>query len=368
MRGYWFVCLLIASTAFAQAAPSKTPAAQAPVAQKGQAPAADEHEDEAKPAAPATSVPENAPVLTIKGICDDKAASTAGAECKTVLTRAQFEKLADALQPNMPPPVRRQLATAYPRMLAMSHEATKRGLDKDPHFMEMLRVARMQILSQELNRALQQQAADIPDKEIKDYYDKNTAGFEQATLQRIFIPKAKQLEPAKPDAKPEDTKTQQQAAEEAMTKEADALHTRAATGEDFEKLQKEAYEAAGMKGNPPSPNMGKMRRTNLPPSQAAVFDLKTGEVSAVINDPSGHYVYKMVSKEVMPLDQVKEEIHGNLQNQRLRDMMQGIQASVTPELNEAYFGNAPSGPPPVPGRPAPPTLKDSSQKPPTQPK
>jgi hypothetical protein len=176
------------------------------------------------------------------------------------------------------------------------------------------------------------------------------------------------MEPVKADAKPEDTKAQQQAGEEAMTKAADALHTRAAAGEDFEKLQKEAYEAAGMKGNPPSANMGKMRRTNLPPSQVAVFDLKTGEVSAVINDPSGHYVYKMISKEVMPLDQVKDEIHGSLQNQRMRDLMQGIQASVTPELNEAYFGGGPSGPAPGPGKPAPPTLKDSSKKPPTQPK
>ena len=171
MRGYWFVCLLIASIAFAQATPSKAPAAQAPAPQKGQVPAGDEDEDEGKPAAAAASVPESAPVLTIKGICDDKAASTPASECKTVLTRAQFEKLADALQPNMTPQVRRQLATAYPRMLAMSHEATKRGLDKDPHFTEMLRFARMQILSQELNRALQQQAGDIPDKEIKDFYD-----------------------------------------------------------------------------------------------------------------------------------------------------------------------------------------------------
>jgi len=34
----------------------------------------------------------------------------------------------------------------------------------------------------------------------------------------------------------------------------------------------------------------------------AVFDLKVGEVSQVITDNGGHYIYKVVSKEVLPMD------------------------------------------------------------------
>ena len=51
------------------------------------------------------------PVLTVKGFCGD--AKLEGDACKTVLTRAEFEKLANTLQPGMSPAMRRQLATAY---------------------------------------------------------------------------------------------------------------------------------------------------------------------------------------------------------------------------------------------------------------
>lgn len=378
MRFFWFLCLLLGGMAFSQTAPvppqnnppQKNPAASRPAD-------ADEegHKDtQAKPAQP--NIPADAPVITIKGLCNDNgataAASTSG--CQTVITRAEFEKLADALQPNMPPTVRQRLAGAYPRMLLMAHEAQKRGLEKDPHFQEMMQFARLQVLNQELNKNLQEEAAKVPDKDIADYYKENTAAYERATLLRIFIPKRKQLEPPKEGAKPADTKAQDQAAEDVMTKEAEALRARAAAGEDFEKLQKEAFEAAAIKGGAPSVNLEKMRRTNLPSSQAAAYELKTGEVSQVISDPGGHYIFKMVSKEVLPLEQVKDEIRTTLQNQRYKDALQGIQQSTTTELNEAYFGSAASAnpsPAPVaaPGRPkGGAASKDPSKTPPPEPK
>ena len=269
--------------------------------------------------------------------------------------------------------VRRQLATAYPRLVLMAHEAQKRGLDKQPRFQEMMAFARLQILSQQLNRALQEQASQVPEKEIEQYYHDNPAGFEQATLQRILVPRNKQIEVPKDDrkdTKKEDTSpAQQKAAEEAMIAEANKLRARATGGEDFEKLQKEAFEFAGLKANPPSSNIGKVRRTTLPPSQASAMDLKSGEVSQVITDPSGHYIYKMVSREVQPLEQVKDEIRNTLQNQKMRDTMQSIQQSATPELNDAYFGASPS----VPGRlgagkPKTDGSKESPQPKPPQPK
>ena len=61
-----------------------------------------------------------------------------------------------------------------------------------------------------------------------------------------------------------------------MTKLADTLRARAAAGEDFMKLQKEAFETAGMKIESPTVNLPTIRRTGLPPAHAAVFDLKIG--------------------------------------------------------------------------------------------
>jgi hypothetical protein len=76
-----------------------------------------------------------------------------------------------------------------------------------------------------------------------------------------------------------------------------------------------------------------------------VFDLKVGEVSAVIADNGGHYVYKVVSEEVLPLDQVKEEIHNKLKSERLKEMLDKYSNSFQAIPNEAYFGPAaPAGP------------------------
>ena len=81
-------------------------------------------------------------MITLKGFCAD--AKLQGDACKTVITRAQFEKLADALQPGMSSAIRRQLATRYGQVLKMSTEAEKRGLDKEPSFEEKMYFARMQ--------------------------------------------------------------------------------------------------------------------------------------------------------------------------------------------------------------------------------
>jgi len=90
-------------------------------------------------------------------------------------------------------------------------------------------------------------------------------------------------------------------------------------------------------------NLPKVRRTGLPPAHAAVFDLKVGEVSAVISDNGGHYIYKVVSEQILPLDpQIESEIHNRLKTERLKEMMDKYTNSFQAVQNEAYFG--PPGP------------------------
>ena len=365
MRFQCLVCLLLAGLAYGQAAQPATPPAAATPAAGVKA--------EQSASAPADKAPEikvgpDDTVITLKGFCAD--ATQQGDSCKTVITRAQFEKLAETLQPGMSPAIRRQLATAYSRMLRMSTAAEKRGLDKTPKFDEMIYFARMQVLSQELSRALQDESGKVSDGDIDDYYKKNGPSYEQGTFARIFVPRAKQIvnpvvrptaatkAGTKPGAKAgaktgtnqPPTEAQKKASEEAMTKLAAALRARAAKGEDPDKLQKEAYVAAGLPGNAPSTKMEKVRRTTLPANHQAVMDLKPGEVSEVISDPnSGHYIYKLVSKETLSVDSVKTEIRNAISSQRYRDSMQGFQGNV--DLNDAYFGPTrnPAMPPPPRG-------------------
>ncbi len=141
----WLMCVLLGTLAWGQAAPgSPAPAQQAPA-----------------PADTSAAVPPDAPVITVEGVCPaqpktaapkgpaakpataDKApaAKTAAADCKTVITKAEFEKLANGVAPNVTPQLKKQLAGVLPRLIAMSSQARKKGLDKTPQFQETVKFA-----------------------------------------------------------------------------------------------------------------------------------------------------------------------------------------------------------------------------------
>jgi hypothetical protein len=358
MRNRWLLCVLLGALAWGQEAPENEPAQATPA--PGQSAAT-------KAPAP-VEVAESAVVLTIKGVCSPavKAAAKTGAktagtaakkpaECKTEITRAQFEKIASALSPTMTPQLKRQLENVLPRFMAMSDAAKAKGLDKTPHFDEMMKIVRMQVLTQELQRSVQEQSEKISAEDIEKYYKEHPEAYQQYSLDRLFIPRFKQAEPEKMEdtkdmtedqkkAKEAADKAKQEQGEQEMNKLADSLRAEAASGADFAKLQKEAFEAAGQKVDNPTVNLPKVRRSGLPPAHAAVFDLKVNEVSQVISDNGGHYVYKVVSEQVLPLDQVKEEIHNKMKADRMKEMMDKYTNSFESIPNVAYFG-PPAGPP-----------------------
>ena len=328
MRAFWVSCLLIGTTLLAQEA--RTPPAAA-----NSSPAVHQHDDDTLNPHSAAGVAADDPVLTIKDLCPrpEPAAEAhrAKSACQTVVTRAQFEELMNALRVGEDVETKRHLAKAYPQFLVMAHEAEQRSLDKKPRFEERLAFARLQILSQELMGQIEEEAARVPAKDIEDYYQKNIVEFESASVERIVIPGRTLLNQQSAD--------QVKAAEDVMTKEAELLRIQAVAGEDFTKLQRQAYDAAGVSGNnPPNPNMGKLRRKGLPPAHVSVFDLKTGQVSQVISDATGHYIYKLDWKGVEPVDAVRHEISNILRGERLRKMVQSLQQPFSTEVNEAYFG------------------------------
>jgi hypothetical protein len=269
-------------------------------------------------------------VITVNGFCAEP--TPPGDGCKTVITRAQFEKLCEALQPGMSPSLRLNVANAYARNLRMAAAAEKRGLDKTPAFEEGMRYARMQLLSQDLSRALQADAENISDADLGDYYKRNEASYEEATLARIFVPRTKDGEAAR--GEPEDARTKTD--EDAMTKVAADLRAREVKGEDPDKLQVEAYADAGIPHTRSNTKMEKVRRDALPPQHEAVMDLKPGEVSEVFSDPGGaHFIYKMISKHTLTLDEAKPEIRSAISSQRFRDSMKSFQGDVV--FSDAYF-------------------------------
>jgi hypothetical protein len=244
----------------------------------------------------------------------------------------------------------------------------------------------MNILTTMLQRQIQKEAENISPAEIKKYYDDHLETFEQFNVDRLFVPRAKQAEAEskededkdKDEKLTDDQKKAKEAAdkakteesEQAMTKLATTLQARAAAGEDFAKLQKEAFEAAGMKMENPTVNLPSVRRTGLPPAHAAVFELKPGEVSQVISDSGAHYIYKVNSKDHITLEAATNEIHSKLQNDKTREMMDKVNNSFKVETSEAYFGpgGVSAAPPPRMPRPhMPPGAPNPAAQPQTPP-
>ena len=364
------ICLGAVLAAAQSSAPSvpAAPAPQAPAsAQKsGSNPSPAAKTAPKQPAAESKEVSPDAAVITIKGLCAKSAAKPAAsktasaakpaataskaAACETVITRKQLELLIETVRPQLQPAQRRALAQQYAELLIMSTAAMNAGTEKEPKVQEQIRLSKLQIVANAYSREIQQKESEVPPADIETYYKEHADKYEEAKLQRIYIPLVSE------EGKPPDT---------AATKVlAEKIQQRAAAGEDFDKLQKEAF--ANSKGTAPSTDLGERRRGTLPPKQEeAVFALKPGDVSPALEEGSGFYIYKLVSKEEIPLDKVGDEIKSALSRERSREAVEKLRTSVQPTFNDAYFG--PATPAPTGelggGRPAPPAPAAAPRQP-----
>jgi hypothetical protein len=318
-------------------------------------------DDNEPPPASAANVPADSPVITIEGICDHSSdtptssgpargqespaanlakkkfgGSSGGSACKTVVTKAQFENLVEALNPQMPATARRQLAESYPRLLVFANKARELGLDHDPRFAESMRFASMQLLTQSLNRYFEQQASNISDSDVEAYYKGNAIKFERAELLRIFVPK--QMRQTQKKVSGEHSSA---AIDSQMRTVAEKIQARAAAGEDFQQLQKEAFEAASISSGSPNVSTGKISAAGLPLNHQEVFEMEPGQVSGIIADPSGYYIYKVMSKQIIPVSQASKEIRKSMTSQRVQDATASLAKSVKAKLDPMYFGASP---------------------------
>ena len=289
------------------------------------------------PAGNSTISPDT-PVIVIDGFCKTppprpKSAPSASAKstsaCQTVITRAQFDELADAIRLDMDPAAKRQLATFYPKLLLMQREFAKRGLENDPSVKRALAFTKLRSEAEEMAKQLKGEAGNVPQAEIEKFYKDHASAYETSELQRIYVPKQKRQADGKED--------RSESSQDTMKQEAHALQARAAAGDDFSKLQDEAYEAAGIVGARPPVYMGKLTANEVPQSQRSVMTVKPGEVSDLIEDSHGYYIFRVMSKGVKSLAQAQSDIKTFLAQQKFTEVMQKIEQSAKTELNEAYF-------------------------------
>ncbi len=271
------------------------------------------------------SLPPSTPVITVAGICPD--GTTASPRCSTTVTRKEFEELVDAIQPQMVPDQRQRLAVLYSQLLVFADAAMRKGLDKTPEGQEALQFARLQALAQVLNHRLQAETSKVSADDVQKYYREHPKDFEEATLERVYIPRTAQA--AGKAIKEEDVQAE-------MTK----LRARAVQGESFSNLQKQAYTDLGLTGKLPATELQKIRRGGLSSSLAGVFDLQPGVVSQPVSEPNGLYIFRLISKRNLSAQEVSADITNTLQTQRLKQALEQITATTKATFDNSYFGIA----------------------------
>jgi hypothetical protein len=86
-----------------------------------------------------------------------------------------------------------------------------------------------------------------------------------------------------------------------------------------------------------------VRRTNLLPGEADVFDLNVGDVTQVLNSQDAFIILKLESKHPVPIETAQSEIKTILQQERMTQELQTAAKNVNAQFNLAYQG-MPSAP------------------------
>jgi hypothetical protein len=289
-------------------------------------------------ASSSASIPAEAPVISIKGVCNgSNGAMSSSSDCDSVITRSEFESLVQFIQPNWSMAQRRQFASSYAEALVLAAQAQKMGLDSGPRFETLMKMQKKFVLQYLLAQALAEKAAQVPDTDVEVYYQENKAAFEQIELQRLYVPIAQQVLTSGVNSA--ELEKRRQNSMLGMKKTADELHRRAVKGEDLAGLQTDAYKAAGYSstGDQPKAEIEKRRPRDMPAAQKSLMDLPPGTISQMFEESNGHFIYKVMSKRTLPMEEVRAEIVQKLHAERLQQYQRDAHEGKSATLNETYF-------------------------------
>ncbi|HXN82044.1 MAG TPA: peptidylprolyl isomerase [Myxococcales bacterium] len=235
----------------------------------------------------------------------------------------------------------------------LAQEAARRGLDKSPQVREQTKRAMIQeLLRQQLDERLS--GADIPDDELKKFYDAHLEDFvkpERARAFRIL------LAADKSDAK----------ARAAAKKQAQAL--RKEIDEHAKKGDLNAFQAAAMKHSQDksSASLGgdlrflsrdELAKTFSPELAAAVFSLKNpGDEAGPLETPQGIELVRLQVRTVAyerKLEEAKDSIRGRMSRERRSreydEFVRKLRDGGNVKIDEAELAKVSSGAEPTAAR------------------
>jgi len=294
-----------------------------------------------------SSVSPEDPVITLHGVCANSGDPNRQKDesCKTVVSRREFEFLSNSINLSgkpIPMGSRQNLAKTYAQYLVYEPPAKQAGLENTERYAEIMRWLRLRMLTDLLREKIVEEYRTPSDAEVTRYYEEHVADFDRVHVARIMIPRTL---PLAGDEKTGGEKQKQDRDNKLLTAANDARQ-RAVKGDDPEQIQKEVYQALGI-GAPPPTDLGKQGRKDfLADESVELFALKAGDVSAVEKETASYVIYRVIARETLAENQVKEQISREIARRNIDRANQAITQPVQPEYNEKYFG------PPVVDAPA----------------
>jgi peptidyl-prolyl cis-trans isomerase C len=281
---------------------------------------------------PAQQLRNNVPPETVVATIEGKA-----------MTAAQITNWVNALPGQLPQFFDRdpkEFTKQLAMLLKLAKIAETEKVDQATPYRERLEYARANVLMQSLIE-LRMNKTEITEEDVVKGYEAQAAAFSQAFTKVLYVAFGNDGKP-RPEA---DAKTK-----------GETLRKQAQEGGDFLALiEKESDDpkTKSAKGDYPP-----MKRSDALPDaiKQAIFSLKPGEYTEPIRQAGGFYIFRLERMERIPLADVRNQIIGNIRQERFNKWFQDIRNSVSVKIeNEPFFqpGSGVSGAP-VPPAPVPP--------------
>lgn len=198
------------------------------------------------------------------------------------------------------------------RFEVLAKEAERQGLDKDPDVQLTLRKVMVQKLVQK-SFGDQEAAGKLPDSETREYYEKHKDEYVKPVRLRVY-----QILVKAPASGPERAKKQEAARKLlAQVRAEEKKNQLAFVGLARDRSEDESTKALG--GDLNFRSRDELEKSHGKAAADAVFALKDGETSGLVESPQGFHVFKVAGRQEAvdrPYDSVKVQISQKLYRER----------------------------------------------------
>jgi hypothetical protein len=250
------------------------------------------------------------------------------------MTAAQIDQIIDVLPEQARPmyrgPGRKQLADNLVKLLVLSNEGKKRGLDQTQSFKTQTMFEMANVLAgitySELNKETK-----VDDATLRKYYDEHEAEYEEGRARHILIRMAGSPVPLKPGQK-------DLTEAEALAK-AEDLEKQLKGGADFAALATRESDDTGSGNN--GGDLGTFRRGQMVAQfDDAAFALEPGKMSGPVKSQFGYHIIKLESKSTKSFDEVKTDLEKKLKPEQAQKALDDLQKKTTVVMDPTYFNIA----------------------------